>query len=356
MELFKKFYGFNKRSLQELLFYSESAQKAINQAIIDFNPDFIIVDMLRMAQYVENSSLPKMLELQDLLSERYKRFCENTSCKDDLLGTFGELLPKFISNILNEYLKVPLLKYESKVIAKREYELSQKFEAITLVSQIEVDKLRKTTGVRHIHAIPPSVENSILNFDLVEEGKCNIIFLGNLTTNQNLSSFRYIAEKVLPLLDDKHFDYTFTAIGKFDQRAIEIAAMSNKIILQGFVDSLSKAISTKHLMLSPITFGSGIKTKILDAMSFGVPIITNSIGAEGLSVENGVHLIIEDDPKLMVLAVESLFKDKELRDRIVSRANRLVCSYYNHDLIKHQYISTIDEILYRDINKTATVV
>ncbi len=334
---------FNK-SLQESLFYSKDTTKKINKAISTFKPELIVADMIRSGQFVEDTKIPKILEMDDLLSERYERFSLNISADDNLLGTFSSILPKNIANLLNLYFKPAVLRYEAKKIRRWEVDAVNNFDVITLVSILEAQKLRSVTGGVNIFSIPPTVDRIYPRQTAHRTCTCNILFFGNLITNQNLSSIRYIIEKVLPVLDLNGFDYHFSIAGSYDSRAERLVEKNPNTDLLGFVSSVEDLFMSHDVFLSPISFGSGIKTKILDAMAHGLPVITNDIGIEGIPAINGKECIVANEPETIAKALITLWDDNSIMWELSENAKNLIVRHFLFENVEHDFISILSNL------------
>ncbi|WP_233567672.1 glycosyltransferase family 4 protein [Cohnella faecalis] len=96
------------------------------------------------------------------------------------------------------------------------------------------------------------------------------------------------------------------------------------VVVTGEVDDVKRVVSDSALMIAPLLFGTGIKTKILEAMSWGVPVVTNRIGSEGLDANHGEELFVCDSEEEMVRDVLLLMGDRETNDSISGNSIRYV--------------------------------
>lgn len=326
------------RSLQEHLFYSIKAKKIIDNYLSNISPNLVIADMIRCGQYVEDClQVPRILEMDDLLSLRYRRFIKHIDYEVDLLGTFNYLLPAAIRKPINFLLKKYLLKKEARILALREIEATRHFDYVTLVSGDEANKLREKSGVNNIKAIPPSFDNiqNVYN----PPSTLKLLFIGNLLTNQNLSSLSFIVNKVLPFIDKRGINYTLNVIGAFDERAIKIAQTNKCVELKGFVEDLEMEMSEATALMSPIVFGSGIKIKILDAMTHGLPVITNAVGAEGIPIVSQKNCILAEDPDAIAEAAIKIFFDRDFAFSISQESVNTLVNHFSRSKIEADYIN-----------------
>lgn len=133
------------------------------------------------------------------------------------------------------------------------------------------------------------------------------------------------------LLSNK--DYSLRVIGNWteDTKRI-ISSRYQKVEFMGYVEDLENAIKDT-IMIVPITIGSGIRMKILEACMIGVPVVTTSIGKEGLPLVNGEHCCIADSPFEFVKSIESL-SDPSLRGLFVKAAQNVIKEQYSLSALK----------------------
>ena len=101
----------------------------------------------------------------------------------------------------------------------------------------------------------------------------------------------------------------------------------------GFVPDLENAVKGS-VMLVPLRIGSGIRVKLLDAMSQGVPAVSTSIGCEGIPVRDGIDILIRDDASEFAAAAVELLNDRELRARLAHAGKNLLARFYSPEQVR----------------------
>ena len=144
----------------------------------------------------------------------------------------------------------------------------------------------------------------------------------------NIAAVLYIYEKVLPSLLAKVPDLKYYIVGSNPPKEIKTLGQDDNIIVTGFVKDIRPYISKASIVLVPERMNSGIKNKILEAMAVGRPIVSTSLGAEGIPSKNGENIVVADDPEDFASGIEKLLKDKELYERIRSAGRKLVEEKY----------------------------
>ena len=132
--------------------------------------------------------------------------------------------------------------------------------------------------------------------------------------------------KYLPRLDQK---YTLNVVGRYPETVGAEYKENRRIRLLGKVQDIRPVIQSTQVFVAPILYGSGIKTKIVEAMAMGMPVVTNAIGAEGMDVMDGRELLLAETPDGIAQAVERLMQDETLRLELGERAQAYVRA--NHD-------------------------
>lgn len=327
-------------SLQERLFFSNKSLNIIKKTINDYKPDIVYTDMIRTAQYLENiefNKLIKIVDIDDLLSIRYSRFLDTK--ENSIFGTFEYLLPAIIRKPIEKLLKNLILKKEIKLIKKREIEIAKKFDASFLVSRKESQYLHTIIG-KEVYTNTQAIKSRENVYQYSSEN--NFIFIGNMATAQNFSSLKMIMEEILPLFE---FEYKLFIVGKYDKKIENLVKENKNIELLGFVDNLEDILKKTKLALMPISFGTGIKTKILDCMSYGVPVLTNSIGNEGLSTTNFEDIILFEQVDINSSKIIELLKDELLLNKISQNGYQYIKENHDFDKLKQKFLETIEEII-----------
>src|SRR5262249_35644149 len=99
----------------------------------------------------------------------------------------------------------------------------------------------------------------------------------------------------------------------------------------GFVEDLDPLFDSCRVFVAPLRYGAGMKGKIGQRMSLGVPVVTTTVGAEGLRLRNGVHALIEDSPEAFAAAVVHLYEDDALWRQLSSRSLSHVREHFSDE-------------------------
>ena len=127
-------------------------------------------------------------------------------------------------------------------------------------------------------------------------------------------------------------------IGKWSEKNItSLSAQYPNVSFMGFVENLESAIQNT-IMIVPITIGSGIRMKILEAAKLGIPFVSTTIGAEGIPVQSGKHCLLADDPSDFVDAILQL-KDHNKRAMFIKKAHQLIEDNFSFEALKRNRLA-----------------
>lgn len=332
----------NKWPLQVSLYYSKRIKKQLTEILEEYNPDIVISDMARTGEYLRDldpTKYNKILDMDDILSKRYKRQYENGTTGKDALGAYSKKLPSFFNGILD---KVDIMKYilnkEYKLLSKYEIDVSKYSDSIVFVSPLESNHFNNIIKEEKSIDITIGVDYNYFSTKVINEKKKNyIVFLGNMYVAHNKDAVSYFLNEIFPNIIKEIPDAVFRIVGRCsDEYKIELLKYKN-VELTGEVDDIRKYVQECEVAVAPLTYGSGIKTKILETMAMGVPVVTNSIGTEGLGVENYKEIISEDNKKNYYKSLIELMKNEDLKNKISKNAQEFVKNNHLWDEILRKF-------------------
>ena len=150
-----------------------------------------------------------------------------------------------------------------------------------------------------------------------------IVFSGNMEYHPNRTAVRYFHREIWPALRDRWPNLVWRLVGKNPGAISKIIAGDPRIKVVGTVDDAVYEIARSRVAVVPLLTGSGTRLKILEAWAAGIPVVSTTVGAEGLPVRAGETLLLADDPAGFVAEVTRLLACTELRQQIGS-AGRLL--------------------------------
>lgn len=161
--------------------------------------------------------------------------------------------------------------------------------------------------------------------------KLKIGFSGKMNYSPNYLAVEYIIKEINPLLQKELDDYEIYIIGNNpDEKWIGIAKNDPHIIVTGYVDEICEYIADMDIYISPLFIGTGMKNKILEALSIGVPVIASDVSTEGIDglIENENYVRCDEDASNWVRKIIELYKSTEKRERISINGKKLIENQY----------------------------
>lgn len=328
--------GKKKWPFQCSFFYSAKNASAISDYCEEIKPDVIFTEMIRTAIYINvfrDRAAIKIANLDDLLSKRYIRQSSSEFFNANVAGAFASKLPSFLNSLMQfKWLKKSLLHFESERCAKWEQEFYKEYNYVMFTSPIETNEMNKLMGESKAITLSVGIDYELFSRPIEElkKEKNAFAYVGNFKVAANCDTLKMICEDILPIL--KH-DYRFYVIGLCPKVIIDRYSANPNIIFSGRVEDLAIAVRKAEVFFSPIAYGTGIKTKIVEAMAMGMPVITNEIGAEGIAAENGEHLIVTNNPNDLAFQLERLLDNYEVRNKVGHNAQKFANEHFRWDVV-----------------------
>jgi len=211
---------------------------------------------------------------------------------------------------------------------------------LTIVSSpVEYDILSGELPGRTIENIYPpwEVPGIRKNFD----NRVDIAFIGGFQHPPNADAVKFFVKKIFPHIKSRLPEICFYVIGsKTTKEVMDLA--SDDIIVLGHVKDLTEYLATVRLTVAPLRYGSGIKGKIISSLGCGVPVVTTSIGAEGMGLIDKEDVLIEDNPIKFATSVVTLYSDKKLWKRLSERGLEKVRKNFSMESAKQKLQNIIN--------------
>lgn len=146
-----------------------------------------------------------------------------------------------------------------------------------------------------------------------EPNSKDILFFGAMDRSENSLSCIWFIDNVLPLLADIH--PRFVILGNNPSKEL-LDRESDNVHITGFVDSIQPFFEKARCFVAPLVLGAGIKVKVLESMSSGIPVLTNSIGIEGIHAKPNEEYLHCEKPEEYASLIKKVFYDKEWAEKV----------------------------------------
>jgi glycosyltransferase involved in cell wall biosynthesis len=143
------------------------------------------------------------------------------------------------------------------------------------------------------------------------DGRRDLLFIGGYGHAPNVDAVQWFVAEILPRIRARLPDVRFHVVGSTPPEELRRLA-SGGVCVAGYVPDVAPYFEGSRVFVSPLRYGAGMKGKIGQAMSFGLPVVTTSIGAEGMRLVHGEHALVEDEPAAFANAVVRLYESPAL--------------------------------------------
>ncbi|KAA3631451.1 MAG: glycosyltransferase [Calditrichaeota bacterium] len=297
--------------------YSQQFADKLNRLVEEEKFDVVIVEWTPYAKYIEQlTSCKKIIVAHNIESDIWKRYSEN------------ETNPAKRFYIKHQYSK--LIQFEK--------ECFNWVEGATAVSAIDASFIEKL----NLKYKPAVIENGVdLEFfhPMEKQIKPNrLVFTGSMDWRPNQDAAEFFVKQIFPLLRKEIPDIEAYFVGRKPPQHIIDLGKTEGIVITGMVDDVRDYIAEASVYIVPLRIGGGSRLKILEAMGMKKPIVSTSIGAEGLEVTDKKDILIGDTPEEFCRLVLNALADRQLADSIAQQGYELVHAKYKWSSIAEKLI------------------
>lgn len=216
--------------------------------------------------------------------------------------------------------KKSLLAIEWKKMRKYESGVCREGAMTIAVSEQDRRLLGEQAPGARIRTIPTGVDIEYFSPspDTSPVKPCELVFTGSMDWHPNEDAILFFIESVLPLIRESLPGVTLTVVGRNPGNRLITAAANAGVRVTGTVDDIRPYVQQAALYVVPLRIGGGTRLKIFEALSMGKAVVSTTVGAEGLPLEEGKHIVRADTADSFATQVIALLKD---RDRCLSLGN-----------------------------------
>lgn len=263
-----------------------------------YGPDTFIEYFRTVKKYLPMSKL--VYDMVDIHHLRYKRAIE--------------LEPKRIS-FRKKFLKYKKIEIKAAKIADYVITISE-FEENYMSQYFNKSKI---ITISNIHYIKTNFEK-ILAF----EDRKNILFIGSGHT-PNVDALKFLYEEIMPIIWSKIPSIQVNVIGNVKDYVADI--VHPNIVFHGYVPHIEKLFLENKMMIAPLRYGAGVKGKIGQAFEYFLPVVTTTIGAEGMRLKNNENALISDSAVDFAHSVINLYTNKDLWHKLQSNSEKSLAPF-----------------------------
>ncbi len=211
-------------------------------------------------------------------------------------------------------------------------ESGQQVAATVVCSDLDAERAR-AGGIPRVEVVPNGYRPVAEPVGrLVASDPPTILLQGTLRYPPNAEAARFLVNDVVPRLRQLVPDVRVRLVGT-TAPALERLDHPPAVTVVGQVADIVDELAHADLVVVPVRFGSGTRLKILEAFAHRIPVVSTTLGAEGLGVEDGVHLLLADTAEMLAEACARLLVDEGLRARLSGSAHRLFLERFADEVV-----------------------
>jgi glycosyltransferase involved in cell wall biosynthesis len=288
--------------------------------------DIVHVDHLHLAPYGlvcrGVAKLPIVLREQNIESVILQRFAENVH-----------------TPIFRQWLDM-----QARRIQVFERNMAEQFDACCVISEEDRNTLLKMNPRVHARVIPAGVEERYFQPPSSQEKKpYSIALVGNFEWLPNRDALLWFLSDIFPKIQRGLPDATLYIIGKKIPAKVH-QMQYPRIVLRGYVPDIKEELQQYDISVVPLRVGGGMRLKIIESFAMRVPVVSTSIGREGIPGNDGEHLLVADSIDHFAAQVVQLLKEPKLRNMLAEKAFQLASREYRWERIAEEFEHTYEAV------------
>ena len=315
--------------IQEDIYLSPEMRRWVGRNYKKYN--LIFCETLRTMTYVKNLKIPKVIDLIESLSLKYKR------------------AKKFVNPLWKLIYQIEIPR-----IREREKEVLKDFDRIFISSPFDKEYLIENSKLKtqnsKLIVISNGVKEEVIhypssNIQYPEENY--ISFFGKMDYQPNEDAVYWFAREVFPRLKNKIPDLKFYIVGTNPTEKIKKLKRNKNIKITDYLENPYEILRRSKLIVVPLRFGAGIQNKVLESMALGKPVVTSPISAQGIpEAKSGEHfeVIKEDRPEAWAEKILTLLFNSRKRNDLGEKAKKLIAENYRWEKIGDKLLDIINEL------------
>jgi sugar transferase (PEP-CTERM/EpsH1 system associated) len=237
---------------------------------------------------------------------------------------------------------------EWKTMEAAERRYLQRADHVLAVSDNDRDAFATFLNPQNLTVIPTGADTDFFQPSAEKEMPNSLVFTGSMDWLPNEDAILYFGNEILPLIRQQVPDVTVCVVGRKPSRRLQdLASRLPNIQLTGWVEDVRPYLAQGAVFIVPLRIGGGTRLKIFEAMSMAKAVVSTSIGAEGLPVRNGEHLMLADDPVRFAENTVRLLSNASQRAEIGAAARQLVQDNYSWASVSKGFAQVLENVVNR---------
>jgi glycosyltransferase involved in cell wall biosynthesis len=240
-----------------------------------------------------------------------------------------------------EVMKDADLMRKAALTKRTELHLARASDMVWVTSPYEVEVLAKEDNALRVEVIPliDTVRTTMPGFD----ERRDFVFVGGFLHPPNEDAVMHFVNRILPSIRLRLPGARFLVVGPHPPSAVRALA-SDSILVTGHVTDLPALLDGARVMVAPLRYGAGLKGKIAHSLANGLPVVTTSVGAEGMLVEDRTHLLIAGSDAAFAECVVELYEDAHLWTRLSKAGAAHADAHFGYETVKKKLDAVVREL------------
>jgi polysaccharide biosynthesis protein PslH len=222
-----------------------------------------------------------------------------------------------------------------------EAEQCRRFAHVITVSPSDADMIRREYAAVSVGYVPTGVDLQYFSPSGPRRRESReLVFIGSMDWMPNDDGIRWFTTDIFGRIQERVAGARLLIVGRAPSSGLrELAARNPAIEVTGSVADVRPYLERGAISVVPLRVGGGTRLKIYEAMAMGIPVVSTSIGAEGLPLRNGEHLLVADTPEEQVTAICTLFSDQARAGLLAANALAYVREHCSWDAVAERFLS-----------------
>jgi sugar transferase (PEP-CTERM/EpsH1 system associated) len=230
------------------------------------------------------------------------------------------------------------LALQARRMAAYEGDVCRAVLRVIAVSEQDAECMRSLYGVNSVYAVPTGVDIDYFARRREFPPSSDLVFVGSMDWMPNIDGMQWFVREVLPLIRRRRPDCSLAIVGrKPTSEIVALAAADPHIQVTGTVPDVRPWMFGASVAIVPLRVGGGTRLKIYEAMAARLPVVSTTVGAEGLDISPGDNIEIADRREAFAQHCVDLLDDARRRERLAQAAWELVSSRYSWDAVAHRF-------------------
>jgi sugar transferase (PEP-CTERM/EpsH1 system associated) len=268
-------------------------------------------------------------------------------CKDNVWADLAEVEAEAAAGILSRRIKQldadRMRRYETAAVASSDH--------CVVVSEADAVLVRQLAPAAPMSVIPNGVDIDYFRPSPETAERPHLVFTGAMGWPPNADAMLYFGREILPCIQSRFPEVQLFIVGLHPPEAVKALGQQPHVHVTGFVADVRPYMADASVYIVPLRSGSGTRLKILEALAMGKAVVSTRVGAEGLDVVDGRHLLLADEPEEFAAAVCDLLQDPTRRQALGQAGRALVEADYDWkaiaadlDRVYHQVVQPKGEV------------